>query len=67
MAPEIQVPTILRFGVFEVDLRSGEVRKQGARVKLQEQPFQVLKILVQRPGKVLSFGSRIPSWISTTG
>ena len=54
MAPEIQVPTILRFGVFEVDLRSGEVRKQGARVKLQEQPFQVLKILVQRPGKVVT-------------
>ncbi len=39
MAPETQAPTILHFGVFEVDLRSGELRKQGVRVKLQEQPF----------------------------
>ena len=54
MAPETQVPTILRFGVFEADLRSGEVRKQGVRIKLQEQPFQVLKILLRRPGEVVT-------------
>jgi DNA-binding winged helix-turn-helix (wHTH) protein len=54
MAPETQVSTILRFGMFEVDLRAGEVRKQGARIKLQEQPFQVLKILLQRPGEVVT-------------
>src|SRR5216683_6241562 len=52
MAAETQSPTILRFGVFEVDVRAGEVRKQGVRIKLQEQPFQVLTILLQRPGEV---------------
>ena len=45
---------ILRFGTFEVDLRSGELRKQGVRVKLQEQPFQVLRILLQRSGEVVT-------------
>src|SRR5437667_50027 len=45
---------ILRFGVFEVDLRAGEVRKQGVRIKLQEQPFQVLTVLLQRPGEVVT-------------
>src|SRR5437879_13718598 len=45
---------ILRFGVFEVDLRAGEVRKQGVRIKLQEQPFQVLTVLLQHPGQVVT-------------
>src|SRR6267142_173030 len=54
MAPETQAPTILRFGVFEVDLRAGEVRKQGARIRLQEQPFHVLTLLLQRPGEVVT-------------
>jgi hypothetical protein len=42
MSLEKQSPTILRFGVFEVDARAGEVRKQGMRIKLQEQPFHVV-------------------------
>src|SRR5712664_3576856 len=54
MAPETQAPTILRFGVFEVDLRAGEVHKQGARIRLQEQPFHVLTLLLQRPGEVVN-------------
>lgn len=37
--------TTIRFGVFEVDLRAGQLRKQGVRVKLQEQPLQVLLFL----------------------
>ena len=45
---------IVGFGVFEVDLDAGELRKQGVRVKLQEQPFQVLRILLERPGKVVT-------------
>ncbi len=45
---------ILRFGVFEVDVRSGELRKQGVRIKLQEQPFHVLTVLLQRPGEVVT-------------
>jgi Tol biopolymer transport system component/DNA-binding winged helix-turn-helix (wHTH) protein len=44
----------VRFGVFEVDLNSGELRKQGLRVRLQEQPFQVLAALLERPGEIVS-------------
>jgi TolB-like protein/DNA-binding winged helix-turn-helix (wHTH) protein len=46
--------TTVRFGVFEVDLRSGELRKNGAKVRLQEQPFQVLVCLLERPGEVVT-------------
>src|SRR5262250_570626 len=46
--------TLLRFGVFEADLRAGELRKQGKRIKLQEQPFHVLTVLLQRPGEVVT-------------
>ncbi len=42
------------FGGFQVDLRAGELRKQGRRVKLQEQPFQLLAILLERPGEVIT-------------
>ncbi|HSA91719.1 MAG TPA: winged helix-turn-helix domain-containing protein [Terriglobales bacterium] len=44
----------VRFGVFEADLRSGELRKSGTRIKLQEQPFQVLGMLLERPGDVVT-------------
>jgi TolB-like protein/DNA-binding winged helix-turn-helix (wHTH) protein/Flp pilus assembly protein TadD len=44
----------LRFGVFELDLRAGELRKRGLRVRLQEQPFQVLATLLQHPGEVVT-------------
>ena len=43
-----------RFGVFELDLREGELRRNGMKVKLQEQPFQVLAELVERPGQVVT-------------
>src|SRR6266404_3813420 len=67
MAPETQAPTILRFGVFEVDLRAGEVRKHGVRIKLQEQPFQVLTQLLKRPGEVVTREElRIQLWPSDT-
>ena len=36
---------------FEADLRSGELRKQGLKVKLQEQPCQILAALIERPGR----------------
>ena len=54
MALEARSPAILRFGVFEVDQRSGELRKQGVRIKLQDQPFHVLTVLLQRPGEVVT-------------
>ena len=44
----------VRFGEFAVDLRAGELRKQGVRVKLQEQPFQILAMLLERPGQVVT-------------
>src|SRR5262245_30867205 len=43
----------LCFGVFELDLRSGELRKRGLRVPLQQQPFQVLAMLLEHPGQVV--------------
>jgi len=45
---------IVRFGMFEVDLAAGELRKGGARIRLQEQPFQVLAVLLERPGEVVT-------------
>jgi TolB-like protein/DNA-binding winged helix-turn-helix (wHTH) protein/Flp pilus assembly protein TadD len=42
------------FGVFELDLRAGELRKRGLRIRLQEQPFQVLAMLVEQPGEVIT-------------
>ncbi len=46
-------PRIVRFGVFELDLRTGELRKKGVLVKLQEQPFRVLATLVERAGELV--------------
>jgi cholera toxin transcriptional activator len=43
-----------RFGVFEVDAAVGELRRQGIRVKLNAQPFQVLLMLLERPGELLT-------------
>jgi DNA-binding winged helix-turn-helix (wHTH) protein len=45
---------IIRFGVFEVDLSAGELRKSGRRLRLQEQPFQMLALLLERPGEVIT-------------
>lgn len=45
---------LLRFGVFEVDLNAGVLRKNGARIRLQEQPFQVLTALLQNAGQVVT-------------
>src|ERR1700722_2865800 len=44
----------LRFGVFEMDLRAGELRKHGMQVRLQKQPFQVLAMLLEHPGEVVT-------------
>src|SRR5258708_3405665 len=47
-------PRNVRFGVFEADMEAGELRKHGLRLKLSEQPFQILAMLVARPGEVVS-------------
>lgn len=45
---------LLRFGLFEVDLAAGELRKNGARLRLQEQPFHVLVVLLENAGRVVT-------------
>jgi cholera toxin transcriptional activator len=45
---------IARFGVFELDLASGELRKNGRKLRLQEQPFEVLALLLERAGDVVT-------------
>ncbi len=47
-------PRIARFDVFEVDLRSGELRKPGSKIRLQDKPFQILTILLDHPGEVVT-------------
>jgi TolB-like protein/DNA-binding winged helix-turn-helix (wHTH) protein/Flp pilus assembly protein TadD len=49
-----QLGSLIRFGVFEIDLKSGELRKHGLRVKLRDQSFQVLTLLLERPGQVVT-------------
>jgi DNA-binding winged helix-turn-helix (wHTH) protein len=44
----------MRFGLFEADLVAGELRKNGNRIRLQEQPFQVLAALLESPGEVVT-------------
>ena len=48
------VPGVVRFGVFELDLATGELRKAGLRLRLQEQPFRVLAMLLERPGELVT-------------
>ena len=45
---------VVRFGVFEVDVRAGELRKHGMKIKLQEKPFQILTLLLEHPGEVVT-------------
>jgi DNA-binding winged helix-turn-helix (wHTH) protein len=45
---------VARFGAFDLDARTGELRKRGVRVRLQEQPFQLLAILIERAGGLVT-------------
>jgi TolB-like protein/DNA-binding winged helix-turn-helix (wHTH) protein/Flp pilus assembly protein TadD len=54
MQNDHQLRGSLRFGVFELDLQAGQLRKRGLRVRLQEQPFQVLAMLLVRHGEVVT-------------
>jgi DNA-binding winged helix-turn-helix (wHTH) protein len=49
-----RLPSPIRFGIFEVDPSTGELRRHGSKVKLQEQPFQVLMMLLERPGEIVT-------------
>ena len=54
MSKQPALGSAVRFGVFELDVSAGELRKQGRKINLQQQPFQVLALLVRRPGEVVS-------------
>src|SRR5215467_3016062 len=48
------MPHKVRFGPFELDLRAGELREHDVKIRLQEQPFQILLMLLQHPGEVVT-------------
>jgi Tol biopolymer transport system component/DNA-binding winged helix-turn-helix (wHTH) protein len=54
MPEQSPLPRVLRFGIFEIDLRAGELRRDGVKLKLQEQPFQLLCMLVEHSGEVVT-------------
>jgi TolB-like protein/DNA-binding winged helix-turn-helix (wHTH) protein/Flp pilus assembly protein TadD len=54
VATSAQSPSQLRFDSFEVDLRSGELRKHGIRLRLQDQPAEVLRVLLERRGDIVT-------------
>jgi TolB-like protein/DNA-binding winged helix-turn-helix (wHTH) protein len=54
MLPTCSPSTRVRFGLFEVDFRTGELFKNGRKVRLQEQPFRILKMLLEHPGELIT-------------
>ena len=52
--PNGSLNEVVNFGVYEVDPRAGELRRNGVKIKIQEQPFQVLALLLERPGEVVT-------------
>ena len=52
--PSVSTPRRLAFGPYEADLMSGELRKYGTRIRLQSQPFQLLTMLLERPGELVT-------------
>ena len=54
MSLQSKLPQVLCFGVFQVDLRAGELHKNGVKLKLQGQPFQLLVALLERPGELVT-------------
>ncbi len=57
----------LRFGVFDADLRTGQLSKNGKRLRLQEQPFRLLAILLEHPGELVTREElRASLWPQTT-
>ena len=54
MSDKIPIHRVVRFGVFEADLDQRELRRSGLRVKLQDQPFQLLAVLLEQPGRIVT-------------
>src|ERR1700722_17140820 len=54
MGPASPSPRAIRFGVFELDVRSGELQKQGRKIRLEGQPVDVLICLLENPGELVT-------------
>jgi TolB-like protein/DNA-binding winged helix-turn-helix (wHTH) protein/Flp pilus assembly protein TadD len=54
MGPAVPSPRLIRFGAFELDVRSGELQKQGRKIRLEGQPVQVLICLLESPGELVT-------------
>ena len=54
MAATAPTARVLRFGIFELDAQSGELRRHGLKIRLPHQPFQILRLLLDRPGEVVT-------------
>jgi len=54
MASPAPVPSVIRFGAFELDAASGELRKSGISLKIHPQPFRMLTLLVEQPGQIVT-------------
>src|SRR5581483_3833118 len=54
MAESAVNPSVVRFGVFELDRQRRELRKSGVKIKLQDQPFEILSLLLERPGEIVA-------------
>lgn len=54
MGPTVPPPRVIRFGVFEIDVRSGELRKQGHKIRIEGQPLQILICLLDNPGELVT-------------
>jgi TolB-like protein/DNA-binding winged helix-turn-helix (wHTH) protein/Tfp pilus assembly protein PilF len=50
----LRLNSVVRFGTFEISLQSGEVRKSGLKIRVQQQPLKLLEILLERPGEVIT-------------
>jgi TolB-like protein/DNA-binding winged helix-turn-helix (wHTH) protein/Tfp pilus assembly protein PilF len=50
----VRHPSVVRFGTFEVALKSGELRKAGVKIRVQQQPMKLLEILLERPGEIIT-------------
>ena len=54
MQDSMQISKVVRFETFELNLKTGELRKSGVKIRLQEQSFQILAALLERPGKLVT-------------
>jgi DNA-binding winged helix-turn-helix (wHTH) protein/Tol biopolymer transport system component len=53
-SPAVAAPTRFTFGVFEIDLTTGELKRSGHRIRLQSQPFRILAALLEKPGELVT-------------